>query len=615
MAKYSSYSQIIKAGKQAWAEAKAKVRQSGLLDKVMKAISIYKSLLPKEVTEAEQTAEPTPEIKTYQRVKKQIERAAKQSSPKSEKTEEPVQENRVLEWKKKYLQEHDMIPLKAGERAMLGFGEKYTLDKGESKVYMCNADGKSYRVYRVKKGNSSTVYYKVLWSGAVPFGNKGHNGIDQADYGKKSKYSGEIVAKSFCGELTQELVDEIKEHMPKNDYESLLKADVDRYGREQFTTIVDRKGHDGIYGKEYKDKDGFNVQVILRPGVEKTDGLVRDWHNYVKVLAKGSIPPGGSRFDFQFLYYVQEPVTLGGWISSTSNLANNGKAWVGDNAVVCGHARVSGNATVTGNSEVSGNAKVSGFAQVGGNSTVSHNAHISGEARVDSDKYHIHIKGAVKVFGIVEGEVKLEDFVEIKKKGKVKDNATVKGHAVVYGTVGGTAVVSGASVIKGEVNSGEVKDCVIVNAMAKVNGDAVLTEAAIVDGTVDGGEVSGATFVGEGASVKDATIDGACEVGGELKSAEVIGTANIPEGGSVSGGEVYGAIYAGGEFQGRAYGTVNTKGQVGSVTVTGNLNATASASGGTVTGNCVVDEGGKSPSGGNEVISVKQKMKEAGIGG
>ena len=580
----------------------------------MFALSRFKSLLPKNIAEAEPQNEPDVAVKTYQRVKKQVERAARQMPKTEQKKDSSVAESPLLEKKKQYLQERDMIPLNAGERAMLDMGEKYTLDRGESKTHICSEDGKAYTVYRVKKGNQSTLYYKVLYSGSIPYGTKGHNGLANAGYGKKSKYSGTIVTKTHCGELTQELVNEIKEHKPKDDYESLIKADVERRGAAQFTTIVNRKGHDGIYGSEYKDKDGFTVQVILRPGIEKTEDTTRDWRNYVKVIAKASIPVGGSRSDYQFLYYVHEPVTLGGWVSSEANLANNGSAWVGDNSVVCGHARVSGNATVTGNCEISGNAKISGNAQVSGNTSVSRNAHISGEAKVNSKNKKIKIKGAVKVFGIVEDEVTLEDFAEIKKTGKVKDKATVKGHAVVFGTVGGTAKVSGASVIRGEVKGGEVKNCVIVNGNAKVDGDAFVSDAAVVDGHVSGGEVCGATFVAENASVKDAAIDGACDVNGEVKSAEVVGTVHVAVGGAMNGGEVYGAMYMGGQFNGKVYGAVNAKAQVDSVTVSGNMNATASISGGTVSGNCVADKAGEKPSGGNEVTSIKPKMEQAGLG-
>ena len=53
---------------------------------------------------------------------------------------------------------------------------------------------------------------------------------------------------------------------------------------------------------------------------------------------------------------------LGGWIESEKNLSQDGDAWVGDNATVCGNARVYGNATVYGYATVYGNATVSGNA-------------------------------------------------------------------------------------------------------------------------------------------------------------------------------------------------------------------------------------------------------------
>lgn len=55
---------------------------------------------------------------------------------------------------------------------------------------------------------------------------------------------------------------------------------------------------------------------------------------------------------------------VGGWIEKKSNLAQEGNAWVYDDAMVYGDARVSGNAMVSGNARVSGNTMVSGNARV-----------------------------------------------------------------------------------------------------------------------------------------------------------------------------------------------------------------------------------------------------------
>ena len=65
---------------------------------------------------------------------------------------------------------------------------------------------------------------------------------------------------------------------------------------------------------------------------------------------------------------------LGGWIESEKNLSQDGDAWVGDNATVCG------NATVSENARVSENAFICGKATVGGNATVYGNARVSGNA-------------------------------------------------------------------------------------------------------------------------------------------------------------------------------------------------------------------------------------------
>jgi hypothetical protein len=49
---------------------------------------------------------------------------------------------------------------------------------------------------------------------------------------------------------------------------------------------------------------------------------------------------------------------LGGYVEKEDNLAQNGNAWVFDDAEVYGNARVYGNAEVYGNARVCGNARV-----------------------------------------------------------------------------------------------------------------------------------------------------------------------------------------------------------------------------------------------------------------
>ena len=68
---------------------------------------------------------------------------------------------------------------------------------------------------------------------------------------------------------------------------------------------------------------------------------------------------------------------LGGYIESESNLAQDGEAWVCDNAEVYGNAWVYDNAKVYGNAEVYGDAWVCDNARVYDNAKVYGNAFVS----------------------------------------------------------------------------------------------------------------------------------------------------------------------------------------------------------------------------------------------
>lgn len=85
---------------------------------------------------------------------------------------------------------------------------------------------------------------------------------------------------------------------------------------------------------------------------------------------------------------------LGGWIEKEENLSHDGKAWVGDNAEVCGDAEVWGNAEVRGNAKVRDNAEVCGNAKVRGDAKVRGNARVCGDAEVFSES-HVLVIGAI----------------------------------------------------------------------------------------------------------------------------------------------------------------------------------------------------------------------------
>ena len=73
---------------------------------------------------------------------------------------------------------------------------------------------------------------------------------------------------------------------------------------------------------------------------------------------------------------------LGGYVEKEDNLAQNGNAWVFDDAEVYGNARVYGNAEVYGDARVCGDAWVYGDARVYGDAEVYGNARVYGDAWV-----------------------------------------------------------------------------------------------------------------------------------------------------------------------------------------------------------------------------------------
>jgi len=79
--------------------------------------------------------------------------------------------------------------------------------------------------------------------------------------------------------------------------------------------------------------------------------------------------------------------TLGGYVESENNLAQDGIAWVSGNAQVFGDALVFGDAWVSGNAQVFGDAWISGDAQVSGNALVFGNAQVFGDALVFGDAW------------------------------------------------------------------------------------------------------------------------------------------------------------------------------------------------------------------------------------
>ena len=99
---------------------------------------------------------------------------------------------------------------------------------------------------------------------------------------------------------------------------------------------------------------------------------------------------------------------IGGYIESTSNLAQNGTCWIYNSACVYGSARVSGSARVydsariSGSAYVSGSARIYGLAHVADSASVYRSAQIYGSAYVSgsaciSDTARVY--GSARVFG------------------------------------------------------------------------------------------------------------------------------------------------------------------------------------------------------------------------
>ena len=122
---------------------------------------------------------------------------------------------------------------------------------------------------------------------------------------------------------------------------------------------------------------------------------------------------------------------LGGYVEKEDNLAQNGNAWVCDDAEVYGNARVFGNARVYGNAEVCGDARVYGDARVFGNARVCGNAEVFGNARVCDDA---EVYGNARVFGNAEvyGDARVFGDARVCGNAEVCGDARVCGNAEVF---------------------------------------------------------------------------------------------------------------------------------------------------------------------------------------
>ena len=109
---------------------------------------------------------------------------------------------------------------------------------------------------------------------------------------------------------------------------------------------------------------------------------------------------------------------LGGYVEKEDNLAQNGNAWVFDDAEVYGNARVCGNAEVYGNARVCGNAEVYDDARVYGNAWVFDDAEVYGNARVYGNA---EVYGNARVYGNAEvyGNARVYDDADYLLIGRI----------------------------------------------------------------------------------------------------------------------------------------------------------------------------------------------------
>ena len=140
---------------------------------------------------------------------------------------------------------------------------------------------------------------------------------------------------------------------------------------------------------------------------------------------------------------------LGGFIEKESNLSQEDKCWiyndakVFDNAIVYDNANVYDNAKIYGNVKVYDDANVFGNAQVFGRAEVYNNANVWGNAEIYNNAIvcgYARIYGNARVFG----DAKVCDYAEVFDYVEVYDNANISDGAMVYGT----AVVYNNAIIK-----------------------------------------------------------------------------------------------------------------------------------------------------------------------
>lgn len=116
---------------------------------------------------------------------------------------------------------------------------------------------------------------------------------------------------------------------------------------------------------------------------------------------------------------------LGGWVEREDNLSQDGSAWVGDDAEVCGSAKVENDAWVGGKALVCDRALIYDNARIYGNALVCDNVEVYGKAEV-YEKARVYGKAEVCGNAWVGGEARIYEDVRVSGCAEVCGNAQVK---------------------------------------------------------------------------------------------------------------------------------------------------------------------------------------------
>lgn len=164
---------------------------------------------------------------------------------------------------------------------------------------------------------------------------------------------------------------------------------------------------------------------------------------------------------------------LGGWIESESNLSQEGRCWVSDDAIVYGNATIQYDAQVYDHADVHGDANICGYARIHGHAVVYGNAHIFNLAQIYD---HAEIAGYSSIFGNAQvyGHTWISgDDVDIYGHAKVYDHARVYNKAKIYGN----AMVFGQAKIQDKTtiyDQAKVCGSVVISGYTKICGDAIV---------------------------------------------------------------------------------------------------------------------------------------------